>query len=158
MSKNEKKYLPCLNAGLSLLNLGLLMASNKAKALGVPLRTLWLDSRSHVNLKDLCGATIMALYASDPVVCWHSLTERCLEKRFGRIRSFFPNSCPAAADYWRASAMVMRREVRTADGRFMEPQAREDHQRLLRNSTKVVAGRSPLSSHEQRILDGPVAK
>ena len=127
MSKNGKwKAFPYHIAGLSLLYLGLMMASSKAKAMGVPLRSLWLDSRSHGNLKDLCGATILALYGSDPVVCWHSLTERCLEKRFGRVRTSFPNSCMAAADYWRASAMVMRKETRKADENFVQPQEPEE--------------------------------
>eukprot|EP00435_Cladocopium_sp_Y103_P009271 s4764_g2.t1 len=97
--------------GLSLLNLGLLMASERSKKTGVPLKCLWLDSRTHTSLKDLCGAVIIALYCADSRAAFHSMTERCLEKRFGRIRTSFPSSCMTAADYWRASAMVMRRHA-----------------------------------------------
>ena len=77
---------------------------------GVHLRTVWLNARSHRNLKDLAGAVIKAVYAAGDRVDWPSITERVLEKRFGRIRTSFPSSEMGVAHNWRASATLMRKE------------------------------------------------
>ena len=128
------------SVGLALLNLGILMASNRAKAAGVPLRSMWLDARSHRNLKDLAESIIMALFAGGNTVRWECLTERCLEKRFGRIRTSFPNSIMAASDYWRASATCMRRERRKAENDF--PAQKDPEEELSTNDFCATAQRA----------------
>lgn len=95
-----------------MLNLGLLMASDLAKRTGQSLRQLWIDARTHTSLKDLAGAIIIVLWSCESPVSWSSLTERLLEKRFGRVRTSFPNCCMTVSDYWRSSACVMRKEFR----------------------------------------------
>ena len=95
-----------------MLNLGLMMASDLAKRTGQSLRSVWLDTRTYTSLKDLAGAIIIVLWSCTSPVAWSSLTERHLEKRFGRVRSHFPNYLMTVSDYWRSSAMVMRKEVR----------------------------------------------
>ena len=98
--------------GLCLLNLGIMMAGSMAKRLGVPVRAVWMDARTHRSLKDLCGSAIVACWALDVPVAWDQLSERSLEKHFGRIRSAYPNCILTASDYWRASATVMRKDDR----------------------------------------------
>ena len=95
-----------------MLNLGLMMASDLAKRTGQSLRQVWLDARTHTSLRDLAGAIIIVLWSCDSPVSWSSLTERLLEKRFGRVRCHFPNCVMSVSDYWRSSALVMRKEVR----------------------------------------------
>lgn len=97
--------------GLCLLDLGYLMASQRAKDLGVKKQQVWLDARTHRSLRDLCGSVILVCWGADGHLCFPQLSERKLEKRFGRVRSCFSNSQMTVPDYWRASAQVARKEL-----------------------------------------------
>ena len=126
--------------GLCLLNLGLLMATDTAKRLNVPTRSCWLDLRTHRNLKNLCASTIMTACKCDTPLRWDSLTEINLEKRFGRIRTSFPNCCMTAADFWRSSATIMRKEVHGFQQDVPEPVPMDE--RLTSNEFCTIAQRS----------------
>lgn len=88
----------------------------------------WLDVRTHRALRDLCGAVILACWSCESPALWHRLTERNLEKRFGRLRSSFPNSRMSVPDYWRASALAMRKEMKKFEAGL--PAQCEVHERL----------------------------
>lgn len=82
-----------------------------AKKTQTPKRKLWLDQRTHRNLRDSCGAIVLAVHGADGPVAWYVLTERILEMRFGRIRSSFASGNVSCGEYWRSSAVQMRREL-----------------------------------------------
>lgn len=86
------------------------MAGDTAKKTGMPLKSLWIDGRTHKALADLCGSVILACWGCEQEVWWPSLSERHLEKRFGRLRVMFSNSAMTSSDYFRASAIIMRTE------------------------------------------------
>lgn len=98
-----------------LLDLGLIMASHTASKTGQQRKNLWLDLRTHRSLRDMAGAALLAAWGNPAAVSWSKLSERVLEKRFGRVRSSFPNSRMSTSDYWRSSCMQMRREMAKAD-------------------------------------------
>ena len=102
-------------SGLFLLDLSSLVASLEACELGMKKHQCWLDKRTHQQLRDSCGAIAVACKTVEGPVSWGALTERHLEKRFGRVRSMFPNSKMSASDYWRSSAINMRKEVTKFD-------------------------------------------
>eukprot|EP00435_Cladocopium_sp_Y103_P015076 s3656_g3.t1 len=122
---------------LCLLNLGVMMASATGKQLGLPTRAVWLDTRTHRGLKDLCGAAICGLWGCQESISWPSLTERRLEQRFGRVRTCMPNNCLTASDYWRCSASIMRRDDRKACEKLDPPV--DDEQLLTHNSFCTIA-------------------
>ena len=109
-----------------LLNLGLQMAHDTSRKQNLPLKKLWLNIKTHKALKDLAGAIIIALWSCSSPIAWERLTERCLEKRFGRVRTTFPNCVMTAADYFRASANVMRREVHKFQQKPLDPMVTND--------------------------------
>lgn len=109
-----------------LLNLGLQMAHDTSKKQGMQLKTLWLSIKTHKALKDLAGAIIIALWGCSSPIAWERLTERCLEKRFGRVRTSFPSCVMTASDYFRASANAMRREVHKFQQNPLEPMVPND--------------------------------
>ena len=73
----------------------------------------WLDLRTHRNLRDAAVTVIMlCLHGHDELV-WPTLDELRIESRFGRCRTQFANSQMTVSDYWRASAKLMRGELKT---------------------------------------------
>lgn len=102
------------------------MASKTAKRLGLPVGAVWMDSRNHRGLKDLCGASICALWGCEESISWPSLTERRLEQRFGRVRTCMPNNCLTASDYWRSSATIMRHDDRKIGESLPKPVDQEE--------------------------------
>ena len=97
--------------GLFLLDLGSLVATLEATNLNVKKRQVWLDKKTHRSLRDAAGGIVLAAWSADGPVSWPNLTERHLEKRFGRVRSMFSNSRMSCGDYWRSSAINMHKEV-----------------------------------------------
>ena len=65
--------------GLCLLQLAEILAQKRAVRDKVKPKQLWLDPRTSANLKDLCSATIVALYCVREPVCWWNLHEWHLE-------------------------------------------------------------------------------
>lgn len=106
---------------------------------------VWLDGTTHRNLKDALGSVILILWSQDvPPLWWHRLTERNLEKRFGRCRQFFPNSQMSVGDYWRSSARIMRQDVKSFDAKREEqlpapqPLSKNDFQEIAVRSLKAA--------------------
>ena len=87
------------------------MAHDLARKRGCKKRDFWIDSRTALTLKDICGSVLCCAYAGKSPLQWPKLTERKLECRFGRIRSSFSTSQVTIADYWRASLHLMKREM-----------------------------------------------
>ncbi|CAJ1354521.1 unnamed protein product [Effrenium voratum] len=108
----RKERLEHALSGICLLDFGEIMAKDLAKELGVPKKQLWLDSRTHHTLRDLCASVVLAAYGVHGSVMWPRLTEITLEKRFGRLRNQFCTGQMTAADCWRASGKLMRKELR----------------------------------------------
>ena len=122
--RSALQRLLCL--GMCLLDVGLLMARELAKARGVPPHTLWVDIRTHRRLRDLAGSVAVACWCVEGPLNWSALTERSLEKRFGRLRICFPSGQMSAADYFRASAKVMREEVHRYEQQAQGPELPEE--------------------------------
>lgn len=90
-----------------------MMAEHFSKGKGTKKRERWVDPVTAGTLRDMCGAVICILWASDesmPLV-WRQLTERKIECRFGRIRSCFQNAQMSVGDFWRASLQLMRKDL-----------------------------------------------
>lgn len=98
-------------SGLFLLDLGSLVASLEAIEQNLKKKQCWLDRRTHRQLRDAAGALAMACKTVEGPVFWGAMSERHLEKRFGRLRSMFPTSKMSCADFWRSSAITMRKEL-----------------------------------------------
>ena len=98
--------------GMLMLDLGEMVAHDLAKKRGCKKRQIWLDSRTALTLKDICGSVLCCAYAGKTPLHWPKITERKLECRFGRIRSSFCTGQVTIADYWRASLRLMKREMR----------------------------------------------
>ena len=92
---------------------------------GQRLRDVWLDSRPEKCLRTIACQVICYCWAgSEQAPLVHSrLTERELEKRFGRTRSCYASAQMSAADYFRASAFLMQKEVKSAQDTGLPPQA-----------------------------------
>lgn len=89
------------------------MAKETALRRGVKLRDVWMDSLPCDTLRAIAATVITSCWAGETPLCHQRLTERELEKRFGRARSCFPNAAMSCSDYWRSSLLLMRREVKT---------------------------------------------
>ncbi|CAK9110511.1 unnamed protein product [Durusdinium trenchii] len=118
-----------------------------------PSTQVWLDGTTHRNLKDALGSVILILWSQDvPPLWWHRLTERNLEKRFGRCRQFFPNSQMSVGDYWRSSARIMRQDVKSFDAKREEqlpapqPLSKNDFQEIAVRSLKAAMRLSSMCS------------
>ena len=94
-----------------LLDFGAIVANDLARQRGCKKREVWIDSRTALTLKDICGSVLCCAFAGKSPLQWPKLTERKLECRFGRIRSSFSTSQVTIADYWRASLRLMKREM-----------------------------------------------
>ena len=70
--------------GLFLLDLGSLVATLEATNLNLKKRQVWFDKKTHRNLRDAAGGIVLAAWSADGPVSWPNLTERHLEKRFGK--------------------------------------------------------------------------
>ncbi len=108
--------------GYYLLELGRVMAADLAQEKGVKRRTLWIDMKTHKTLLAICGSAICALAGTPSPVFWPALSERKLEKRFGQVRSRFGNSQMSISDYWKASALLMKKQVAEHEMETMPPQ------------------------------------
>lgn len=93
-----------------------MMAMATANRRNMKLNELWLDAKTHRNLRDLCGSVIAALWAlpKECPVIWSEITELVIERRFGRCRNQFPSGQMTVSDYWRASARLMKDESKKA--------------------------------------------
>ena len=94
-----------------LLDLGAIVANDLARQRGCKKREVWIDSRTALTLKDICGSVLCCAYAGKSPLQWPKLTERKLECRFGRIRSSFSTGQVTISDYWRASLRLMKSEM-----------------------------------------------
>ena len=99
-----------LDSGLLMLDFGELMAKERARRTGCKLRDVWLDARPARIMRHVACSVIVACWACKAPLCFERLTERNLEKRFGRVRSYYPNAAMSVGDYWRASLHCMQRE------------------------------------------------
>ncbi len=99
-------------SGLLLLDFGKMMAKETAVRRGTKLRDVWLDSMPCGTLRAIAATVITSCWAGETPLCHQRLTERELEKRFGRARSCFPNAAMSASDYWRASLLLMKKEIK----------------------------------------------
>ena len=124
--------------GMCLLDVGLIMAKEQAKNRGVPCHQLWLDIRTHKRLRDLAGATACLAWSLDGPCNFKALTERVLEKRFGRLRMSFPSSTMTVADYYRSSAKAMTTEIETFERKGQPPVAEEGVRLTEEEFTKVA--------------------
>lgn len=97
--------------GLFLLDFGSLVASLEATELNMKKCQTWMDQRTHRGLRDAAGAIASACFTVQEHIFWPSVTERHLEKRFGRLRSMFPTSKMSSHDFWTSSAINMRNEL-----------------------------------------------
>ena len=96
-----------------MLQFGELMARERATSTGCKLRDVWIDSRPAKNMKQIACSVITICWASGKSpVCFQRLTERILEPRFGRLRSYYANASMSAGDYFRSSLHCMQRELK----------------------------------------------
>eukprot|EP00435_Cladocopium_sp_Y103_P008560 s487_g2.t1 len=109
---------------LLMLDFGELMAKERATRTGCKLREMWLDARPARCMRHAACSAIVACWASDAPLCFERLTERNLEKRFGRVRSYYPNAAMSVGDYWRASLHCMQREFTKWQEERHPPQVR----------------------------------
>ena len=119
--EGSDSHLVSLLAGLFLLDLGSLVASLSAAQLGRKKHQVWLDKKTHRSLRDAAGAAIMCSYTADAAVSWPTLTERHLEKRFGRVRNMYSNCKMSISDFWRSSALNMRKEIASWNAKDPKP-------------------------------------
>ena len=83
-----------------MLDFGELMAKERARSTGCKLRDVWFDSRPARVMRNVACSVIVACWACKAPLCFERLTERNLEKRFGRVRSYYPNAAMSVGDYW----------------------------------------------------------
>ena len=102
------------------------MAKSLAKDRDVAVHTVWIDIRTHRRLRDLAGAVAVAVFAVKGNIKWKALTERSLEKRFGRLRVSFPSGQMSCADYFRASAKCMQTEVKNYEAQGLPAEHPEE--------------------------------
>ena len=140
-----------------LLDFGLLLAREKAQGLGVKTRELWLDLTPAQTLREICTSVIAILWAGDAPITWSRMTERTLEKRFGRVRSRFASAQMSIGDYFRSSLKLMQGEVRrfqekdrpiqkTSDGSIGEKPFQEAASRAFQGALKLAT----MCSHKSR--------
>ena len=88
------------------------MARDLASHRGCKVRELWLDPTPAGNMKRIALEVICAVWTGDTPVLYERLTERVLEKRFGRIRSGFASANMSAGYFFRSSLYHMQRELK----------------------------------------------
>lgn len=127
--------------GIALLDFGLLMAKDLSMRRGMKVKEVWMDPKPAKTMRLIACSVICCLWGSDTPQEWPRITERVLEKRFGRLRSSFSNAAMSVSDYWRSSFNAMKKELKVWQENGKVPQASQP-ERLSQNSFCSIASRA----------------
>lgn len=129
-----------LGPGMLLLDFGGFLAREEARKRGCKTRELWMDPVPSTTMREICTSVIAILWSGEAPLFWGRLSERTLEKRFGRCRSRFPSAQMSVGDYWRASFSLMKKEV--AGFQQAKPEQGKGDAELSRDSFQAAASRA----------------
>ena len=96
------------------LDLGKIIADEKAEKAGLNRNSMWLSPQTHENMQSLCGlvsSQVMGLPGDLPWCPWRS-SELPLEQWFGSLRCQYASSQMRARDYMHAATKCMYRSQR----------------------------------------------